>query len=388
MAVPNLYKTSLLVLAILAILALGFNSCTAPEETETVEESIASSDTTSDGSGTTTTTDNSSSTTDSTTPSLCTKENKPLGDVNDPIIIPTHNWTSQIVMSNVVGQLFQKMGYKVQYTVKDSQAVYEAIRIGDVHIELEVWESSFAQSFNVALNKVGILDAGTHDAIAREDWWVPNFTIEKCSGLPNWEALNGCVKLFARTDSGDKGVYVASPAQWGNEPAKRIEALGLNFTHINVANADALWPELKAAKDSDNAIVLFNWSPNFTDALYGGQFVKFPAYDEKCTTDASWGINPDMTHDCGNPDGYLKKAAWGGMPDKWPAAYQALTCINFNTNHIGKMALYVDLNGMTHVDAATKWINENESVWTTWPIRNSTSSLVWGQGSWDTHKWQ
>ena len=28
-------------------------------------------------------------------------------DSSDPIIIPIHNWSSQIVMSNVVGQMFE-----------------------------------------------------------------------------------------------------------------------------------------------------------------------------------------------------------------------------------------------------------------------------------------
>ena len=39
-----------------------------------------------------------------------------LGDVGDPIIIPTHDWSSQIVMSNVVGQLLEKLGYEVIYS--------------------------------------------------------------------------------------------------------------------------------------------------------------------------------------------------------------------------------------------------------------------------------
>ena len=33
----------------------------------------------------------------------------------DPIRIVTNNWTSQVVLANVVGQLLQKMGYNVEY---------------------------------------------------------------------------------------------------------------------------------------------------------------------------------------------------------------------------------------------------------------------------------
>ena len=33
-------------------------------------------------------------------------------DSDDPIIIPIHNWSSQIVMSNVVGQMYEEMGLR------------------------------------------------------------------------------------------------------------------------------------------------------------------------------------------------------------------------------------------------------------------------------------
>ena len=285
---------------------------------------------------------------------------------SDPIVIPTHNWSSQIVMSHVVGQLFEKIGCTVEYTSTDSQAVYEAVRIGDATIELEVWEGSFATSFNAALDKGGILDAGTHDAVTREEWWYPTYVEEHCPGLPDWEALAACSEMFARPDSGGKGVYVDGPVEWLHDPA-RIDALGMSFIQINVGSAAALWAELEAAAKQNKPIVMFNWSPNFTDALYGGSFIEFPAFDEKCKTDASWGINPNATNDCGSPaGGYLKKAAWYMMPVKWPAAYKALTRINFTTNHVGTMAMFVDVEEMEHDEAAARWIEENEDVWSLW----------------------
>ena len=46
-------------------------------------------------------------------------------DSSDPIVIPVHNWSSQIVMSHVVGQIFESMGNAVEFVTTDSQAVYE-----------------------------------------------------------------------------------------------------------------------------------------------------------------------------------------------------------------------------------------------------------------------
>ena len=90
-------------------------------------------------------------------------------DSSDPIVIPIHNWSSQIVMSHVVGQIFESMGNNVEFVTTDSQAVYESVRLGDVTLELEVWEGAFGASFRAALEKGGLHDAGDHDAVTRED---------------------------------------------------------------------------------------------------------------------------------------------------------------------------------------------------------------------------
>lgn len=41
-------------------------------------------------------------------------------DSSDPIVIPIHNWSSQIVMSHVVGQIFEGMGNNVEFVTTDS----------------------------------------------------------------------------------------------------------------------------------------------------------------------------------------------------------------------------------------------------------------------------
>ena len=83
------------------------------------------------------------------------KTAKKSGDSSAPIVIPTHIWSSQIVMAYVIGGIFESMGNNVSYVNADSQAVYESIRIGDVTISHEVWESAFGKSFTTALDKGG-----------------------------------------------------------------------------------------------------------------------------------------------------------------------------------------------------------------------------------------
>lgn len=288
-------------------------------------------------------------------------------DSTDPIIIPTHNWSSQIVMSHVVGQIFESMGNNVEYVSTDSQAVYESVRLGDVTLELEVWEGAFGVSFDEALKKGGLHDAGDHNAVTREDWWYPEWTKESCPGLPDWEALNACAAKFATPETGDKGRFLGGPVDWLKHDAERVEALGMDFVVVNAGSAAALWAELAAAQPSKRPVVIFNWTPNFVEALYPGEFVEFPTYFEGCKDDASLGPNPNATYDCGNPpNGYLKKAAWDGMKDKWPDAYNTLTQISFTNPQIAEMAKLVDIDELEPEDAATAWLDANESVWKPW----------------------
>ncbi|SHM28046.1 glycine betaine/proline transport system substrate-binding protein [Roseovarius litoreus] len=288
-------------------------------------------------------------------------------DSSDPIIIPTHNWSSQIVMSHVVGQIFESMGNSVEYVSTDSQAVYESVRLGDVTLELEVWEGAFGPSFEAALAKGGLHDVGDHDAVTREDWWYPEWTKESCPGLPDWEALNACAELFATPETGDKGRFLGGPVDWLKHDQERVDALGMNFVVVNAGSASALWAEVAAAERDKRPVVIFNWTPNFVEALYPGEFVEFPTYSEGCKTDPAVGPNPSATYDCGNPaNGYLKKAAWDGMKDKWPNAYSVLEKISFTNPQIAEMAKLVDIDEFEPEDAAAEWLEQNEAIWKPW----------------------
>ena len=132
-------------------------------------------------------------------------------DSAQPIVIPTHNWSSQVVMAYVIGGIFESLGDNVEYVPADSQAVYEAIRIGDVTISHEVWQSTFGASFYTAMAKGGLIDAGTHSAATLEEMGVPQYVIDDnlCPGLPNWEALKDCAAVFSTADSGGKGRCVS-----------------------------------------------------------------------------------------------------------------------------------------------------------------------------------
>lgn len=162
---------------------------------------------------------------------------------------------------------------------------------------------------------------------------------------------------------------LAGPVDWHPEDVERVEALELNVVIVNAGSADALFGELKSAAARKEPIILFNWAPNWVGAAYPGKFVEFPLRDKenKCVTDPAWGINPDMTNDCGAAvGGYLKKGTWSGFGEKYPCAAELLTSMDFTGPMIDQAAAYVDVDGLDHADAAAKWIEEHQETVDGW----------------------
>jgi glycine betaine/proline transport system substrate-binding protein len=287
-------------------------------------------------------------------------------DSKDPLKIVTNNWTSQVVLSNVVGQVLKQKGINVEYKSSDSQLQFTAIAAGDMDFQVEVWEGSMNDSFQKSL-KAGAVNYGDHSAVTREDWWYPSYMNEMCPGLPDWKALDKCAAKLATPETGKKGRFVGPPADWGKHYSERIQALKMNFQEVAVGQAATLWAELQAAYDRKEPIVLFNWTPNFIEAKFEGQFVEFPTYDPKCHTDKSWGSNPDALYDCGAAaKGYLKKVGSKNIASKWPTADAILKKVNFSNPQIAAAAAMVDVQGMKPEDAAKKWIADNPDSIKAW----------------------
>ncbi|MGZ0185161.1 MAG: ABC transporter substrate-binding protein, partial [Acidimicrobiales bacterium] len=295
-------------------------------------------------------------------------------DSSDAIKLPIHNWSSQIAGVYAVGAILESTGNSVEYISADSSLVYTSMCEGDMDLVHEVWEGAFGVPFMEQVDKGCVIDAGTHDAKTREDWWYPSYVEDVCPGLPDWEALNACASLFATPDSGGKGRFLGGPVDWLKGDQERVDGLEMDFIVENAGTAGALWAALDAASVNQEPVVIFNWTPNFVEAMYEGSFIEFPEFADECRTDASWGLNPETTHDCGNPkNGYLKIGVWEGFPGKWPNAYKVVQKMNFTNLDVAQFAMYVDIDGMEPEDAAALWLADNCARWTGWASTDASA---------------
>ena len=128
----------------------------------------------------------------------------------------------------------------------------------------------------------------------------------------------------------------------------------------------AIIAEIRSAALRNEPVLAMLWAPHWIHDEISGQWVELPPYEEICTEDPSWGLNPDMTWDCGWPSGWIKKIGWAGMEEKWPAAYSFLSQFQVSNDIQTPLIRAVDSEG-EDVEAVTDaWVEANQDVWKSW----------------------
>jgi glycine betaine/proline transport system substrate-binding protein len=274
--------------------------------------------------------------------------------VSNKVVIPLNQWSSQRVLSNVVGQLIENSGTPVEYLKISADRQWGALKRGVVHFQIEVWEPAMREDFHKLVANGDIIDLGSHEAKVTEDWWYPSYVEDSCPELPKWQALNKCRALFKGQIATDKGVYFGGPWDYGD--ADIIRALKLKFTIERLPDEFALWETLTQATAINKPIMLLNWSPNWTDNYVKGKFVQFPLYTEACEKDPEWGLNKNLVKDCGNRrDGWLKKAASPTLQKEFPCVYNLIKNISFTKQMIADASSLAVIEKLSDQAAAIKW---------------------------------
>lgn len=284
----------------------------------------------------------------------------------DPIKLTLHDWSGQLITTNIMAEVLKKGGYNVELVQADYLAQFTGLKTGDVHVAMEMWETTGREAMDEAIATGTVENFGETGMEAVEEWWYPAYVKEKCPGLPNWEALNDCADVFATAETAPKGRYLGAPVTWGGFDDERVEALGLNYEVVHAGTDAALFAELQSAYDRKAPILLWVYAPHWAQIKFEGEWIEFPTYTPECYSDPAWGSNPDMAYDCGKPRGPIWKVGWAGVKDKWPGAYNAIKAFNISNDEMAAMIAAVDLDGAALDAVVADWMSENEERWSAW----------------------
>jgi len=284
----------------------------------------------------------------------------------DPIKLTLHDWTGQLLTTQLMGEVLKKGGYNVEYVVADYLAQFAGLETGDLHVAMEIWATTGQEAMDKSLATGNTENLGETGMVAIEEWWYPIYMKEKCPGLPDWKALNDCAEAFSIPETAPKGRYLAGPVTWGGFDEERVEALGLDYEVVHAGTDAALFAELESAYQRQAPVLLWIYSPHWATAKYKGEWIEFPKYEPACYTDPAWGENKNATHDCGKPRGPIWKVGWAGVKDKWPGAHKAIKAFTLDNDEMSQMIVAVDLEGRKIEEVVADWIAKNESRWKAW----------------------
>ncbi len=285
---------------------------------------------------------------------------------SDPIILTIHDWTGQYITTHIMGRVLEKMGYNVQYQQADYIAQFAGLESGDLHVAMEMWETTGKQAMDASLATGNTVDLGETGMKAIEEWWYPLYMKERCPGLPDWKALNACAEAFATPETSPRGRYLGGPVTWAGFDDERAEALGLDYEVVHAGTDATLFAEVQSAYERKAPILAWIYTPHWAPIKFKGEWVNFPRYNDACYEDPSWGMNPKMAYDCGKPRGWIKKVGWKAGEAKWPCAYRAVRNFMLDNQSMGEMIGEVDLDGKKVDDVVDAWISNNESTWRKW----------------------
>jgi glycine betaine/proline transport system substrate-binding protein len=286
----------------------------------------------------------------------------------DPIKLTLHDWTGQLITTQLMGEVLKKAGYNIEYVQADYIAQFAGLKTGDLHVAMEIWETTGRDAMDEATATGNVENLGETGMKAIEEWWYPSYMKEKCPGLPNWEALleESCAEAFATAETAPNGRYLGGPVTWGGYDDERAAALELPFEVVHAGTDAALFAELESAYQREAPIMLWIYAPHWAPAKYEGEWVEFPAYTKECYEDPSWGSNPSEAYDCGKPRGPIWKVAWSGVKDKWAGAHKAIMAFTISNEEMGAMITAVDLEGKTIDAVVADWMAANEGKWSDW----------------------
>ena len=281
-------------------------------------------------------------------------------NTQEPIVLPLNEWASQRVLTYATGELLTQQGYQVKYLESSVDDQWGALQRGLVHFQIEIWQPSMEAPFTKRVADGSILDLGNHDVTVKESWWFPDYVKALCPDLPNWQALNQCAHLFSTSSSNGRGLYYSGP--WEYYDGELIRRLDLNFKIERDGSDVFLWRRLSHALASKQPILMLNWTPNWTDNRVAGQFVDFSGTEQYCLKNGK-----AKMHSCtAVKEGWLKKAAWPGLKDKWPCAYRLLANIRFDHQMISEAAALTVADGFTNKDAADVWLKKYQDKVNLW----------------------
>lgn len=289
-------------------------------------------------------------------------------NTTDPIRISIISSTDADFIAHAYGGVLQALGYNVEFMRVDYSAQIPAMETGDLDVTTSLWDTSSWELLAEAAQNGAVLNFGSTGVEVIEGWWYPDYLVEVCPGLPDWEALKApdCVEALSTIETEPLGRFVDAPADWGVDTPDRVDALGLELEVISSGSPITMVATMQGAVDKKEPILGWGYVPHWFYQQTPGGFVQLPTPSAACYDDPAWGVNPDKALDCGFSAGFVWKAGSKAFNDRAPGAARLLHLFRVSTVDVSDATDLVDNQGADIEEVAKAWVDANTALWGQW----------------------
>ena len=91
-------------------------------------------------------------------------------DSKDPIKMTLHDWTGQLITTNIMAEVLKKAGSNIELVQADYLAQFAGLQTGDLHLAMEMWETTGRDAMDeytadgrvVNIGSTGMEENGVH----------------------------------------------------------------------------------------------------------------------------------------------------------------------------------------------------------------------------------
>ncbi len=289
----------------------------------------------------------------------------------ETIVFGDFSWDSVQVHNRIAGFIIEHgYGYDVDYEFGESIPILVGIRRGDVDVSMEGWIDNWYEAMLEAHRAQEVITLGRNFPDAPQGWYVPTYVIEgdEERGIepmaPDLETvfdLPQYADLFQDPEDPDKGRFYNAPTGWvahdiNNE---KLEAYGLDeyFNSFNPGSDAALGAAMMRAYERGEAILAYNWEPNWPLGLMDMTLVGEPEYDSE-----QWAENYGTAY----PDAVVEVVVHSDFPSRFPNVTSFLAYYETTLDQTNAMLAHMQDEDAS-IDEAALWFLQNyEDVWKDW----------------------
>lgn len=285
-----------------------------------------------------------------------------------------NNWTSQLVLTEIVEQIvIQQLGYTTERVRLSASANWPAMCKGEADLATEIWLPGRQPEIQPFLDK-GCLELAGEVFPGGGGWVVPRYVVEGDSergieplapDLKSILDLKEYWEIFENPEQPGKGELVGGSPGWVDDVQDRSMILGYKLPLWRSNQTESvMMARMIAADKKGEPLLMYIWWPHWIFSEVDLFKLDEPdPWREDCFKTEEAIVEPVK---CGHPVYSINKVVTTELKEKAPQVYNLMKNMTVTEDEINDLMLRVDVDEEDLSAVAAEWISNNQNSIDQW----------------------